>query len=77
MEGSNNYSIYTLVCQGIQILDLSSMSKQLFNYQVVPRLGKQPDLTIDYNDESTLRRSIDNLIMLKKIVSSINKANQA
>ena len=53
------------------------MSKQLFNYQVVPRLGKQPDLTIDYNDESTLRRSIDNLIMLKKIVSSINKANQA
>jgi hypothetical protein len=49
---NNDYQMYSFKASGIQIEDVTTMSKQLFAFQVSPRLDKQPDPLFDYNDES-------------------------
>lgn len=49
------------------------MSKQIFAYKVSPRLEKQEDPNFDYNDASLVQQTLDNLKILKKIISIANK----
>lgn len=69
-----DYNIFTFKPEVTPYIeDVTSMSKQIFAYKVSPRLEKQEDPNFDYNDASLVQQTLDNLKILKKIISIANK----